>query len=124
MGEKSFRTFLEEQEQPFIASLKDVLGIDPEDLENEPQVASFFPMGLTTNLGSYELVRFNRNKHGKITHAVVKPTGMDKKYKDEKGEFKQIDGGETDQKEITVRIEDLDKLLSQDFQPSPTPEGM
>ena len=124
MKEKSFRTFLEEQEQPFIASLKDVLGVDPEDLESEPQVASFFPMGLATNLGSYEIVRFNRNKEGKITHAVVKPTSMDKKYKDDKGELKQIDGGETEQKEITVRIEDLDKLLSQDLQPAPTPGGM
>lgn len=123
MTEKSFRKFLEEQENksPYLSSLADELGLDPRDMEKEPQVASFFSMGGTTNnIGSYRIVKFKRNEDGEITHAVVKkindPVVKKRTYKDKDGEFVRIDD-EQGEETFLVPVEDLDKLLSQDFQP-------
>lgn len=124
MDEKSFRKFLEEEEKsPYLSALQDELGLDPGDLEKEPQIASFFSMGgITNNLGSYKIVKFKRNDEGKITHAMVRkindPVMKKRIYKDKEGETVRVDK-EEEEKTFIVPIGDLDKLLSQDFQPQP-----
>jgi len=119
---KTFRKFVEEAEKsPFISSMQDMLGIDPEDLKNEPQQGTFYlhDTGQSvlkgTNLGSYKVVEFKRDKQGKITHAVVRPMSSDKTYKDENGKIKIVPGSESDKQDRLVGIEDLDGLLSQDL---------
>ena len=89
MAEKSFRSFLEEDENksPYMASLEDEMGIDPRDLEKEPQIGSFFSFGkIASNIGPYKVVKFKRNEDGEITHAIVKqindPIINSRKYKD------------------------------------------
>ena len=126
MAEKTFSEFLREDESkhPFLSSLRDELGIRPSDLEHEPQVASFFSLGGgTTNIAPYKVMGFKRNSSGKITHAMVKRTSdrsiSNRSYKDDgKGGFVKIDGS-PGEKTFLVGIEDLDKLMSQDFQPQP-----
>lgn len=124
MAEKSFRKFIEEEEKGsrYISSLEDELGIDPKDLEKEPQIASFFSIGgITRNLGPYRIIKFKRNSDGEITHAVVSvsrdTTIKNRSYKDEEGRLSRINGDRKEDKQFIVPIEDLDKLLSQDFQP-------
>lgn len=97
------------------------MGLDPRDMEKEPQVASFFSMGgKTNNIGSYRILQFKRNENGEVTHAVVKkindPTVKKRTYKDKDGEFSRVDDEQSEEAFI-VPVEDLDKLLSQDFQP-------
>lgn len=126
MAEKTFSEFLREDENahPFISSLRDELGIKPSDLEHEPQIASFFSFGKTTsNIAPYKVIGFKRSHNGKITHALVKQTSdrsiSNRQYKDDgKGGFVKIDGS-PDEKKFLVAIGDLDKLMSQDFQPQP-----
>ena len=114
---KSFRKFLEEKgAHPFIQSLEDVLGINPEDISGE--TSAFFKMGekgFGTNLGTYKIVDYKKNDEGKITHAVLKIVGIDKKYKDDDGKFSQIPGSKDSGREIIVPIEDLDELMQQNF---------
>lgn len=124
MTEKTFSEFLREDENnhPFISSLRDELGIKPSDLEHEPQVASFFSFGKSiSNIAPYKVVGFKRNSDGRITHAVVKQTGdhsiNNRQYKDDgEGGLVRIDGTPGD-RTFLVGIGDLDKLMSQDFQP-------
>lgn len=114
---KSFRKFVEESENsPFIDSMQDVLGISPEDLRKEPQLATFFKMTKGTNLGTYKIVEFKRDREGKITHAVVRPMSSDKNYKDEDGKLKIVPGPDSGDKLVAVK--DLDGLLSQDLNSS------
>lgn len=123
MAEKSFRKFLEDEEKksPYLSSLEDELGLEPADLEKEPQIASFFSLGGTTNnIGPYKIVKFKRNDDGEVTHAVVKrindPVIKKRTYKDKDGETVRVDDEQSEDTYI-VPVEDLDKLLSQDFQP-------
>jgi hypothetical protein len=124
MAEKSFRKFLEEEEKsPYLSALQDELGLDPSELEKEPQIASFFSMGgVTNNVSSYKIVKFKRNDEGKITHAIVRkitdPVIKKRIYKDKDGETVRVEK-EEEEKNFIVPVEDLDKLLSQDFQPQP-----
>jgi hypothetical protein len=119
---KTFRKFVEEAEKsPLISSMQDMLGIDPDDLKNEPQQGTFYlhDTGKSvlkgTNLGSYKIVEFKRDKQGKITHAVVRPMSSDKTYKDENGKITIVPGSESDKQDRLVGIEDLDGLLGQDL---------
>ena len=115
---KSFKEFLEAEDQhPLMTSLKDVLGIDPEQLRREPQVATFWRMGLGTNLGAYKIIQFKRNSDGIITHAVVRKISSDKTYKDKDGKLSKVPnpGAEGDK---LVAISDLDALMQQDFKTS------
>lgn len=128
MGEKSFKNFLEEEENksPYISSLEDEMGIDPRDIEKEPQVSSFFSLGgFTSNIGPYRIVRFKRNDDGRITHALVRRISDDsirnRNYKDKEGKFTKTERPE--EETFIVPVEDLDKLLSQSFQPPPA-QGM
>ncbi len=127
MKKISFKSFLEEKENPYLSSLEDELGIDIKDLKNEPQIASFYSFGKTIqNIGSYKILNFKRNEKGEITHAVVKqandPVIKNRKYKEKDGSIEREREKEslknTDQIFI-VQIKDLDKLLSQDFTPPP-----
>lgn len=130
MAEKSFRKFMEEEEEKgsrYVSSLEDELGIDSRDLEKEPQIASFFSVGgITRNIGPYRILKFKRNIDGDITHAVVipsnDPTIRNRQYKNKEGEWFKLDN-EKETEKFLVPIEDLDKLLSQDFQPPPAPGG-
>lgn len=130
MGPKSFRKFVEDSEaaaSPYIGALEDELGIDPRDLEKDPQMASFYSLGKDVkNIGIYRVVRIVRDEVGKPTHAVVKtvedPSVRNRKYRDSEGGMKQVDGDE-EEKTFVVPIEDLDKLMSQDFQPPPEAPG-
>lgn len=123
MTEKTFSDFLKEEEDkhPFLSSLGDELGIKPSDLETEPQVASFFSLGKTlSNIAPYKILSFKRNSEGKITHALVKQSSdksiSNRQYKDDgKGGFTRIEG-EPGERTFLVGIDDLDKLMSQDFQ--------
>jgi hypothetical protein len=129
MRAKSFGKFVEEKEgsSPYINALQDELGIDSRDLEEEPQVASFFSLGNDAkNIGLYRIVKIIRDGDGNPTHAVVK-TMEDKsiksrRYRDGEGGMKRVDG-ETDEESFVVPIEELDKLMSQDFQPPPAAPG-
>lgn len=114
---KSFKEFMEDEnnDHPLISSLEDTLGIDPEDLKNEPQIATFFKLSQGTNMGSYKIIKFKRNSQGKITHALVKPIEADKIYKDKDGSIKKIPKKEIDTSVKLVSIKDLDGLLGQDF---------
>ena len=113
---KSFRKFVEDSENhPLMTSLDDILGIDPEDMKKEPQIASFFKISQGTNLGSYKIVRYQRNSEGKITHAVIKPIHADKIYKDKEGSPKRIPKEQMDSGEKLVPIKDLDVLMGQNF---------
>lgn len=132
MKPKSFKKFIEEKEKevssPHLDSLEDELGIDPRDLEMEPQIASFFSFdGQARNIGPYRIISFKKNNDGKITHAVVKrfdlPGIKNRSYKDEDGNMVRIDAQKGEQK-FLVPIGDLDKLLSQDLQPPPQAPGM
>ena len=123
MAEKSFRKFLEEEENksPYLSSLEDELGLDPRDLEKEPQIASFFSIGGTTNnVSPYRILKFKSNENGKLTHAIVKkindPAIKKRAYKDKDSETVRVDDERSEETHI-VPIEDLDKLMSQDFQP-------
>ena len=123
MRKKSFKSFLEEEEQKsYISSLQDELGISPEDMESEPQIASFFSLGgkFIDNIGSYKIIKFQRNEDGKITHAVVKQINdsniLNRRYKEKKDKILRVDAPKENET-FLVKIEDLDKLLSQDFQP-------
>jgi hypothetical protein len=123
MRAKSFRKFVEEKESssPHIDAMQDELGIDPRDLEKEPQVAAFFGMGKEIrNIGPYKVVSLKRDDEGRITHAVVKRFDdraiLNRRYRDEDGGPVRMDKDyESDR--MVVPIEDLDKLMSQDFQP-------
>lgn len=129
MRAKSFRKFVEEKEtsSPHIDAMQDELGIDPRDLEKEPQVASFFQMGKEVrNIGPYRIVSLKRDDDGKITHAVVKRYDLrganSRRYRDEEGRMIRMDR-DNDSERMVVPIEDLDKLMSQDFQPPEAPPG-
>ena len=129
MTSKSFRKFLKEEEakSPYMDALKDELGIDSRDMEKEPMVGSFFSIGRDiNNIGPYRIVKIIRDEDGKPTHAVVK-TMEDKaiknrRYRDEEEGMKRIEG-DAEEKTLVVSIGDLDKLMSQDFQPPPQPAG-
>lgn len=124
MTHKSFKSFIEEKEQknPYMSSLEDELGISPEDMESEPQIASFFSLGgkFIDNIGSYKILKFQKNQDGKITHALVKQMNdlniPNRRYKEKKNKIVRVDSSE-ENKTFLVKIEDLDKLMSQDFQP-------
>lgn len=129
MRAKSFRKFVEEKEasSPHIDAMYDELGIDPKDLEKEPQIASFFQMGKEVrNIGPYKIVSFKRNDDGRITHAVVKRFDdrgiQNRRYRDEDGGMVRMNK-DNDSERMVVPIEDLDKLMSQDFQPPEAPPG-
>jgi hypothetical protein len=113
---------MEEKEQDtLVSSLEDTLGINPEDLKYEPQLATFFKIASHgTNLGSYKILHFKRNQNGKITHAILRPLNMDKVYKDRDGSMKNIAGGKMPHKDVLVPIGELDTLMSQDFAANPT----
>ncbi len=130
MNEKTFRSFLEEDENksPYISVLEDEFGINPKDLEDEPQIASFFSLGKTIqNLGPYKILKFNRNEDGKITHALVKKVNIkgfkNKKYLDRDGEMSRTENDPSEDETFLVDIKELDSLLSQDFQPPPQAPG-
>lgn len=130
MSEKTFKTFLEEEENkhPYMSVLQDDLGINPKDLEDEPQIASFFSLGNTIqNIGPYKIVKFNRNSDGKITNAVVRRVEIKglscKRYLDRDGGLSQTDKDPSEGETFVVDIKDLDSLLSQNFQPAPAPAG-
>lgn len=124
--QKSFKKFIEEKEQnsPYISSLQDELGINIKDLEKEPQIASFFAFGKgnISNIGPYKIVEFKRNKDGKITHAVVAQNNdqaiQNRQYKDKEGNISRVKN-DVENKKFIVPIEELDKLLSQDFSSQP-----
>ena len=113
---KSFKKFLEEKGSPFIDSLKNTLKIDTSQLSKDPQIGTFFSMGLGSNLWSYQIVGFKRNEEGKATHAVIKPISADKTFKDEEGKVSEIPNQE-EMKEKLIKIEDLDELMQQSFKP-------
>lgn len=133
MRPKSFKKFVEDKESspssPYINSLEDELGIDPRDLKTDPQVASFFSLGSDTkNIGLYKIVKVLKNDDGEPTHAVIKTMEdrsiKDRRYKDEEGGMKRVEG-DNEEGTFIVPIDDLDKLMSQDFQPPPqAPGGM
>lgn len=123
---KTFRKFIEEKEQaPYISSLEDELGINIKDLEKEPQIATFFAFGKgnISNISPYKIIEFKRNEDGKITHAVVCKNDEgpinSRQYQDKNGEITRVKN-DTENKKFIVAIEDLDKLLSQDFSASQT----
>lgn len=129
MRAKSFREFVEEKEasSPHIDAMQDELGIDPRDLEKEPQVAAFFAMGKEVrNIGPYRIVSFKRDDDGRITHAVVRRYDLrgaiSRRYRDEEGGMIRMDKDD-DSERMVVPIGDLDKLMSQDFQPPEAPPG-
>lgn len=130
MGPKSFRKFVEDKEaaaSPYIDSLEDELGIDPRDLEKDPQMASFYSLGKDIkNVGIYRVVRIIRDGSGTPTHAVVRSmedrTVRNRRYRDGEGGIKRVDG-DGEERNFVVPIGDLDKLMSQDFQPPPEAPG-
>ena len=129
MRAKSFREFVEEKEasSPHIDAMQDELGIDPRDLEKEPQVAAFFAMGKEVrNIGPYRIVSFKRDDDGRITHAVVRRYDdrgiQSRRYRDEEGGMIRMDKDD-DSERMVVPIGNLDKLMSQDFQPPDAPPG-
>jgi hypothetical protein len=129
MRAKSFRKFVEDKEakSPYINALKDELGIDSRDMEMEPLIGSFFSLGNNIkNVGPYKVIKIIRDEDGNPTHAVVKmiedKSIKNRNYRDEDGEMKRVELG-SDEKAMVVPIDDLDKLMSQDFQPPPQPPG-
>lgn len=129
MAPKSFSKFVEEREAedkariPYLNSLEDELGIDPRDLEKDPQMASFYSLGGDTkNIGLYRIVKIMRDENGEPTHAVVKTmedaSFKSRTYRGDGDGMKRVDG-EGEEKTIVVPIEELDKLMSQDLQPPP-----
>lgn len=129
MRAKSFRKFVEDKEasSPHINAMQDELGIDPRDLEKEPQVASFFAMGKEIrNIGPYRIMSLKRDDNGKITHAVVRRFDdrgiINRRYRDEEGSMMRMKK-DANSERMLVPIEDLDKLMSQDFQPPEAPPG-
>jgi hypothetical protein len=127
MRPKSFRKFVEDKERevstPYIDAISDELGINPDDLGEEPQVGSFYSMGKDIkNLGAYRVIKIIRNSDGSPTHAVVRTIEdraiNDRRYRQGKEGMRRIEG-EADEKNFVVPIDELDKLLSQDFQPPP-----
>lgn len=128
MNQKSFKTFLEEEEKSsFIGSLEDELGITTDDLSKEPQIASFFSLGkVINNLGPYKILRFLKNEKGKVTHAVVLQINdkhiKNRQYKTVNDKIIKIANQEQD-KTYVVPIEDLNDLLSQDFKPQGNSSG-
>jgi hypothetical protein len=132
MEPKSFRKFLEDKESeassPYIDALKDELGIDPRDLSADPQVASFYSLGGNTkNIGVYRVVKLIRDDQGNPTHAVVKTIEdksiKDRRYREKDGGMSRLDG-DSEEQTLIVPIGELDKLMSQDFQPPPAQAGM
>lgn len=130
MSEKSFKTFLKEEENkhPYLSSIEDELGINPADLEKEPQVASFFSFNKNiNNIGTYKVVDFKRNSQGEITHAVVKQINdkniKNRQYQNIDGEIKRTEKDSKD-KTFIVPIKDLDGLMSQDFTQTPSQGAM
>lgn len=129
MRAKSFRKFVEDKEasSPHINAMQDELGIDPRDLEKEPQVASFFAMGKEIrNIGPYRIMSLKRDDNGNITHAVVRRFDdrgiINRRYRDEEGSMMRMKK-DANSERMLVPIEDLDKLMSQDFQPPEAPPG-
>jgi len=129
MRAKSFHKFLEERESssPHIDALEDELGIDPRDIEKEPQIASFFSLGKEVrNIGPYRVVSLKRNSEGAITHAVIERRDdrgiKNRRYRDEEGKMTRM-GANYEAERMVVPIEDLDRLMSQDFQPPPDAAG-
>jgi len=129
MYSKSFKKFVEEKENsiPYIDALRDEFGIDQEDFENEPQIASFFSLGKDIrNIGPYRIIKFIKNNDGKTTHAVIEryddSSIKNKKYSYEKEKIvrKYTKGSK---EKFIIPIEDLDKLMSQNFQPAPDASG-
>ncbi len=116
-----------EAKSPYINALKDELGIDSRDMEMEPLIGSFFSLGNNIkNVGPYKVIKIIRDEDGNPTHAVVKmiedKSIKNRNYRDEDGEMKRVELG-SDEKAMVVPIDDLDKLMSQDFQPPPQPPG-
>lgn len=129
MAAKSFRKFVEDKEAaaPYLNSLEDELGIDPKDLGKDPQMASFYSLGgETKNIGLYRIVRIIRDDDGNPTHAVVKTiedgSVKNRRYRGDGEDMKRMDG-EAEERTLVVPIDELDKLMSQDFQPQPGGPG-
>lgn len=124
--EKSFKNFIEEEEKnkhPFVSSIEDELGIPAKELNTEPQVASFFSLGgVINNIGPYKVIKFLKNSKDQITHAVIKSINdksiRNRSYENKDGKMVRIDVEKEDKTHV-VPIEDLDKLMSQDFTPPP-----
>jgi hypothetical protein len=123
---KTFKKFIEEKQQSsYISSLEDELGINVNDLEKEPQIAKFFSFGKgnISNISPYKIIEFKRNEDGKITHAVVcknsDPAIHNRQYKNKDGNIVRVNN-DLENKKIVIAIEDLDKLLSQDFSATQT----
>lgn len=129
MNQKSFKTFLEEEEKSsFINSLMDELGISSDDLSKEPQIASFFSIGgVTNNIGPYKILRFLKDQKGKVTHAVILQINdkhiKNRQYKGSDEELTQI-SNQDQNKTFVVPVSDLNNLLSQDFKPQDSGGGI
>lgn len=120
---KSFKKFLEESEgdkHPFMTSFGDMFNVRPEDWSRDALRSTFTQMGLGSNLLTYKVVGYKKDKEGRITHALVKPLSMDKTYKDDDGKLSRVPSpGEL--KEKLIPIEDLDELMQQDFKSQSQP---
>lgn len=106
----------DKEEETLMSSLEDMLGINPEDLRSEPQLATFFKIASHgTNLGSYKIMQFKRNEDGKITHAILRPISAQKVYKDKGDSMKKMPSGSMPSGDVLVPVGELNALMSQDF---------
>lgn len=131
MESKSFRKFVEESDKkassPYLDALEDELGINPDDLDKESLVGSFFSMGgEVRNIGTYRVVSLKRDDSGKVTHGVVERYDdraiKNRRYRDEDGKMIRMKSGDAKER-LVIPIDELDKLMSQSFQPPPQAPG-
>ena len=118
MDEKTFKAFLEEEEDkhPFLTSLKDILGVSPFDYDKEALVSSFVKTKLCGNIANVDVIEFKKDKNGNITHALVNISYPQKIYKDEEGTTKQIDTKEPrEPKKILIDVRELDDFMKKAF---------
>ena len=122
----SFKYFLESEEQSgHLSALANDLGIEPEDMEGQPFVGSFFSLGKDAyNLSAYQVVDFKRDSSGKPTHAVIKlmSGGGRKRYKKKGDKMLRVDDSPND-KTYLVSIDKLQDLMTQGLQQMGPPGG-
>lgn len=115
----SFREFLDEEAKTasYFASMKDELGVDPEQFTKGAQVGSFFNMGGTYNLSPFKILSFEYDTTGKPTYArcqiVNHPSFHNRKYRTIGKETVKLNSAEPDDKVYLIPISKLQGMMGQ-----------
>jgi hypothetical protein len=106
-----FSEFIKKEEASYIDSLKNQLGIHPDDQKKDPKIASWISLGSMKNIGPYIIIDYKKNSDGKITHALIKQNNdsnnISINYSTDNSVIKNNDKDKT----FLISIEDLENQI-------------